>query len=112
MPQLDLAIYSLHIICFFIFYVFLYVYLRGGLLLNISSLFKYRSKLLNYFYSKKDLFLNKYVIFNIFLDMKIRKIVNSYLNFTINFFTRINLLFFFWFIFFINAFNLKKNSLL
>ena len=98
MPQLDLAIYSLHIICFFIFYVFLYVYLRGGLLLNISSLFKYRSKLLNYFYSKKDLFLNKYV--------------NSYFNFTINFFTIINLLFFFWFIFFINAFNLKRNSLL
>lgn len=95
MPQLDLATYSLHIICFSGLYTLLYLYLRGSLLLNISSLFKYRIKVLEYFVSQKDFFFSKFILFSSFLDIKIKTIINLYLNFILNYFLIINYFFFY-----------------
>ena len=95
MPQLDLAIYSLHIICFITLYVVIYLFLRGGFILNISSLFKYRNRLFEYFSGKKNYFLEQFTLFITFLDIKIKMIINLYFTFILNYFILINFIFFY-----------------
>jgi len=112
MPQLDLAIYSLHIIYFVILYIIMYVMLRGSFILNISSMFKYRNKLFNYFSGKKNYFLEQFVLFITFLDIKTKMIISLYFIFFLNYFIFINFIFFYWIIFFNKVFFFKEKVFL
>jgi hypothetical protein len=110
MPQLDPAISNNHIIFFIILYMFMYLFLRGGLVLNISSVLKYRKKILDYFLYQKDYFFNKFVLFNLFLNIKIKAIISLYFNFILNYFSIINFIFFYLHIIFNEVFSLKKKN--
>jgi hypothetical protein len=113
MPQLDLAIFHYHIICFTIFFLFIYIYIRASFIPNLSALVKYRKKLVNYFIVQKNFFLNKFISFNSFLEVKIIAILNLYLKFILKYFFWTNSILSFWIIFFNKVFFLrKKNSLL
>lgn len=112
MPQLDLAIYSLHIIYFVVLYLIMYVLLRGSFILNISSLFKYRNRLFDYFFNKKDYFLDQFVLFINFLDIKTKMIISLYFTFILNYFILISFIFFYWMIFLNRVFFLKEKVFL
>lgn len=86
MPQLDLAIFFFHIVCFTFFFFLIYIYIRGSFIPNLSALIKYRKKLINYFIVQKDFFLNKFVSFNLFLETKITIILNLYFKFIVKYF--------------------------
>lgn len=110
MPQLDLAMFSFHIVSFSFFFFLMYLYIRGSFIPNISSLIKYRKRLSGYFFIQKNFFDNKLVYLNSLVETKVSSVLSLYLKFVLKYFLLTNFILSYWVIFFNKAFLLDKNN--
>jgi len=71
MPQLDLYMFTYQLHVFGVFYFLIYVYLRGVVIPNISTIIKYRKKLGQYLNVKDEYFFGFFQKFKSLAENKI-----------------------------------------
>jgi hypothetical protein len=104
MPQLDLSTFFFHSWLIIFIYLFIYILVRGSFAMYISSILKYRRKLVDYLIFQKNFFFIKFVTFSSFLENIFNIFLVLYVKSVLKYFLMLNHIFFYWITFFFAKF--------